>query len=333
MTGKAGSGGNAQSGVAAQLEAVRDVLRAMSRSPFDVEALLDTMCEHAVRLCHADFGGVSVPEGDRLRLAGSARAPAQVLAWAREHPTAIDRRTATGRVMLTGREVQIKDVFADPEWDSRDAQRMIGYRSTMSVPMHKGGQIIGVFGVVREAVGGFTDDEIELLRTFADQAAIVLDNVRLLHTIERQREELAHYLPSTVATLVSSPAGARQLAAHRREITSVFCDIRGFTAFAETAEPEEVLDVLSEYQREMGQLVLAHGGTLEHYAGDGIMAFLNDPQAVPDHARESWIFKMLLKGSKQIRLSSAHHVQAELVTTRDFSFPAIPASGCVKSLH
>ena len=86
---------------------------------------------------------------------------------------------------------------------------------------------------------------------------------------------------------MSSPDGASLLVAHRRDITAVFCDIRGFTAFAEAAEPEEVLDVLSEYQREMGRIVLAHHGTIEHYAGDGIMSFLNDPHPVPEHAREA----------------------------------------------
>ena len=274
-------------GASAQLAAVRDVLRAISRAPFDVDALLNTVCEHAVQLCHADFGYVFVPEGDHLRLAGSARAPAEMLAEVRQHPPVIDRRTGTGRALLTGHEVQIEDVFADPEWDFRDAQRLSGYRSTMSVPMRKEAEIIGVFSLARLAVGRYSDDEIELIKTFADQAAIVIDNVRLLRTIERQREELAHYLPSTVAKLVSSPDGASLLAAHRRDITAVFCDIRGFTGFTERAEPEEVLDVLSEYQREMGGIVLAHDGTIEHYAGDGIMSFLNDPHPVPEHPQEA----------------------------------------------
>lgn len=272
-----------RSSAAVQLEAVRDVLRTMSDSPFDLEGVLGAACEHAVRLCRADFGEVFVPEADRLRLVGSARAPAAMLSYMREHPMQIDRRTGTGRAMLSGHEVQIEDVFADAEWDFREVQNLGAYRTTMSVPLRKEGRVIGVFTVFRKAVERFTDDEVDLIRTFADQAAIVVDNVRLLGTIERQRQELAHYLPSTVAELVSSPDGAALLAAHRRDISAVFCDIRGFTAFAETAEPEEVVNVLSDYQRHMGRIVLAHGGTLEHYAGDGIFAFLNDPKPIPDH--------------------------------------------------
>ena len=132
-------------------------------------------------------------------------------------------------------------------------------------------------------VGSFDQEAVALLRTFADQAAIVVDNVDLLRTVERQRGELAKYLPSTVAELISSPDDAELLAAHRQEITAVFSDLRGFTAFANAAEPEELFDVLSEYQHEMGRVILDHGGTLEHYAGDGIMSFLNDPKPIPNH--------------------------------------------------
>jgi class 3 adenylate cyclase len=269
----------------ARFEAVRDVLRAMSRTPFDVDAILQTMCEHAVRLCHADFGYVFVPEDGHLRVAGSSQAPAEMLAYIREHPPEVDRRTGTGRAMLEGREVQIEDVEQDPEWQYEAARERGPYRATMSVPLQKEHRILGVFSVARREPGPFDEGDVELVRTFADQAALVVDNVALLRTVERQREELAHFMPSTVARLVSSPDGARLLAAHRRDITAVFCDIRGFTGFAEISEPEEVLEILRHYQLEMGRLVLAHRGTIEHYAGDGIMSFLNDPEPVEDHPR------------------------------------------------
>jgi GAF domain-containing protein len=206
----------------ARFEAVRDVLRAMSRTPFDVDAILQTMCEHAVRLCHADFGYVFVPEDGRLRVAGSSKAPAEMLAYIREHPPELDRRTGTGRAMLEGREVQIEDVLADPEWEYEAARARGPYRATMSIPLQKEQRILGVFSVGRAEPGRFGEREVELVRTFADQAAIVIDNMALLGTIDRQREELAHYLPSTVAKLVSSPDGATLLTAHRRDITAVF---------------------------------------------------------------------------------------------------------------
>ena len=86
---------------------------------------------------------------------------------------------------------------------------------------------------------------------------------------------------------MSSPEGEQLLAGHRRQITAVFCDLRGFTAFAETAEPEELFGVLRDYHEAMGALIVEHGGTLEHFAGDGIMIFFNDPVLQADHAQRA----------------------------------------------
>ncbi|TME12499.1 MAG: adenylate/guanylate cyclase domain-containing response regulator [Chloroflexi bacterium] len=109
----------------------------------------------------------------------------------------------------------------------------------------------------------------------------------LLHTIELQKEELSRFLSPQVAALVSSPEGAQLLAGHRRLATSVFCDLRGFTPFSEAAEPEEVLGVLREYHKAMGELIVEHGGTLEHFAGDGMMVFFNDPVRQDDHVERA----------------------------------------------
>ena len=107
---------------------------------------------------------------------------------------------------------------------------------------------------------------------------------QLLATIDRQRSELARFLSPQVAALVSSEDGEAMLAGHRREITAMFCDLRNFTSFSETAEPEEVLGFLRSYHGVMGPLIVEHEGTLEHFAGDGFMTFFNDPVPQPDHA-------------------------------------------------
>jgi len=109
----------------------------------------------------------------------------------------------------------------------------------------------------------------------------------LLETIERQKGELSRFLSPQVAALVSTPEGEALLAGHRREATAVFCDLRGFTAFSDQAEPEEVLGLLREYQGQMGRLIVEHGGTLEHFAGDGMMIFFNDPVPQPDHVERA----------------------------------------------
>ena len=106
----------------------------------------------------------------------------------------------------------------------------------------------------------------------------------LRDTIERQRSQLARFLSPQVAALVESADGEALLAGHRREITAMFCDLRNFTVFSETAEPEEVLGFLRAYHAAMGALIVEYEGTLEHFAGDGFMTFFNDPVFQDDHA-------------------------------------------------
>jgi len=119
------------------------------------------------------------------------------------------------------------------------------------------------------------------------EAEYVARLAALNETIERQRRELTRFLSPQVAALVSSPEGEQLLAGHRRQITVAFADLRGFTAFAQQAEPEELLGVLAEYHAMMGRQIVAHSGTLEHFAGDGMMVFFNDPVAQPDHAERA----------------------------------------------
>ena len=98
---------------------------------------------------------------------------------------------------------------------------------------------------------------------------------------------MSRFLSPQVAALVSTAEGQQLLAGHRREATAVFCDLRGFTAFSDSAEPEEVLGLLREYHAMMGALIVEHGGTLEHFAGDGMMVFFNDPVPQADHVERA----------------------------------------------
>jgi len=193
-----------------------------------------------------------------------------------------DRGTLIGRTLMELRAVHIVDILEDREYTFSEAQRTGGYRTILGVPMLHDGFPIGVFVVWRRVVKAFTDREISLLTTFADQAVLAMGNVSLFQTVERQRTELARFAPQ-VASLLSSAEGKQLLAGHRRDITALFADLRGFTAFAETAEPEEVLGVLREYHAAVGELAVAAGGTVEHFAGDGLMIFFNDPTPVSEH--------------------------------------------------
>jgi class 3 adenylate cyclase len=109
----------------------------------------------------------------------------------------------------------------------------------------------------------------------------------LLRTIKAQKEELSRFFSPQVAALVSSPEGVQMLAGHRRVATSLFADLRGFTPFSEATDPEVVLDVLREYHVAMGALIVAAGGTVEHFAGDGMHVFFNDPIVQEDHVERA----------------------------------------------
>lgn len=125
----------------------------------------------------------------------------------------------------------------------------------------------------------------------------------LNETIARQKQELSRFLSPQVAALISSSDGEQLLAGHRRQITVVFADLRGFTAFAQQAEPEELFGVLAEYHSMMGAQIVEHGGTLEHFAGDGMMVFFNDPIAQADHVERA--IRMAVAMREQfVRLSS-----------------------------
>jgi adenylate cyclase len=193
-----------------------------------------------------------------------------------------NRESAMGRALLERKPVQIVDVLADPEYRLAEAQRLSGFRTLLGIPLLRDGEPIGVLSVWRRHVEAFTASEIGLLSTFADQAVLAIETVRLFETIDRQRSELARYAPQA-AELLSSAEGEQLLAGHRREITALFADLRGFTTFAEQAEPEEVLGVLRQYHSVVGELALANGGTVEHFAGDGLMFFFNDPKPIADH--------------------------------------------------
>jgi class 3 adenylate cyclase len=261
-----------------QQRAISGVLRAVARSA-GLQPVLDEIVEACRRLCDADYGALYLLDRELLYLATDQGDP-QSAEYDREHPHALDRTTGAGRTAVTGRPVNIPDVVADPEYVYAGP---FGYRALLGMPIKVDEELIGVAILVRREPGAFSDAHIALVRTFADQAAIALTNARLLDAVERQRAELSRFLSPQVAELITSEDGERLLAGHRAYITCFFCDLRGFTAFAETAAPEELFDVLRDYQGALGRLIPAHGGTLEHFAGDGLMVFFNDPVPLSDH--------------------------------------------------
>jgi adenylate cyclase len=264
--------------------ALHDVMQTIARSTFDLDAVLQTVIDRAVKLCNADSGNIArrTGAGDEYRVVAFTGFGADYEQQVRERVYVPERGSVIGRALLERRIVRIDDVLEDAEYTLAGIQRAGGYRSVLGVPIVRQGEPIGCIGVGRNEVEPFSDAEVRLVQTFAAQVAVAVENVRLFQTVERQRTELARFAPQ-VASLLSSDDGERLLSGHRREITALFCDLRGFTPFAETAEPEEVLGVLREYHLTVGEAVTANAGTVEHFGGDGLMAFFNDPVPSEEH--------------------------------------------------
>jgi len=264
-----------------QQRAISDVLGVVARSE-GLDVVFEAAVENAARLCAAEYGQICIADGDVFRLAGSHGASDEVVEYERAHPMPRDRTSVVGRVAVTGDVVHIPDVFEDPDYEW-GTQEILGYRAMLGIPIVLEDELIGVFSVVRSEPVPFTEEHIELVKTFAHQAAIAISNARLMEAVERQRSELSRFVSPQVAELVTSEDGQKLLAGHRAYVTSMFCDLRGFTSFTELAEPEELFEVLQEYHAALGELIPRYQGTLEHFAGDGLLVFFNDPVPVDDH--------------------------------------------------
>ena len=276
-------------------KASNDVLAIMSRSAFDLQTVLEAVVGAARRLCRADYGAAYVGQDGAFRVVASAGGSPELDEYERSHPITPGRDSLVGRVALTGEMYQLEDVLGDVDYAPTPGQAAGGYRTLLGIPILIDSDIVGVLALTRNEVRPFAPAEQGLAAGFAEQAAIGMANARLLATIDRQRGQLARFLSPQVAALVSSADGEALLAGHRREITAMFCDLRNFTTFSESAEPEEVLGFLRLYHATVGDLVVEHGGTLEHFAGDGIMVFFNDPVIQADHAARAVRMSMAIR--------------------------------------
>ena len=224
-----------------QQTATSEVLKVISRSAFDLQPVLDTLVESAARLCSAERGYIMrLSEDGQYHLAVSYPAVGELEEFVRQHPLAPDRGSITGRVALERRTVQIEDVLADPNYRLQEQQRIEGYRSLLGVPLLRDGIVIGVFVLWRNRVDRFTDKQIDLVTTFADQAVIAIENVRLFQELQQRNRDLTEALEQQTATskilevIASSPTDLQPVMDAIAESAARLCD--GASAFIQRVD-------------------------------------------------------------------------------------------------
>jgi two-component system, NtrC family, sensor kinase len=182
--------------------ATSDVLKVISRSTADVQPVLDTVVETAVRLCSADSGGITIREGEVYRYVAASQATTKnVEYWEALRQRAIvpGRDNIAGQVVLEGKVVHVADILADPDYALPEVVAA-GRRTTLGVPLLREGTVLGAIHLSRQRVEPFTERQIELVRTFADQAVIAIENARLLGELQARTRDLEESLEYQTAT-------------------------------------------------------------------------------------------------------------------------------------
>jgi GAF domain-containing protein len=182
-----------------QQTATADVLKVISRSAFDLQPVLDTIVQTASRLCEAEFAAIFKLQGEKYEIASANNAAEAFVKHAAEHPIPPGRGFLVGRTALERKTVHIPDCLADPEYTALDYQTVGHYRTMLGVPLLREGVPIGVIGLMRAAVRPFTDKQIDLVTTFADQAVIAIENVRLFDEVQARTEDLSESLKQQTA--------------------------------------------------------------------------------------------------------------------------------------
>jgi class 3 adenylate cyclase len=268
--------------------ATNEILRLIRNSPSDAQPVFEAIVKSGAKLFPGAAVAVGLPRGDEVdAVAVADEDPIRAKAWRNLFPVPLTRDYMHGVAMLDGRELDYPDMEKAPNKDSAGARnfRASGYRAVAMMPMLRDGEAIGVISVVRVDPGPLSNEQLAVLRTFASQAVIAIENTKLLNklrqtnaTLENVSRQLAKYISPQLYQSIIDGRQDVKIESTRKKLTIFFSDIEGFAEITDQLESEELTALLNEYLTEMSGIAERHGANFDKFIGDAIMCYFGDPE-------------------------------------------------------
>ncbi len=295
--------------------ATNEILHIISSSPSEAQPVFDAIVRTGTRLFPGSAISIALPVGDVVD--GVAVADEDALrgdVWRQRFPFPLTREYMHGVAILDGREIDIPDVAVAENRDSAGARNFLatGYRAVTMMPMLRDGRAIGVLSVVRISPGPLSEEQLSLLRTFAAQAVIAIENTRLVNELRQTNtalgnvsQQLAKYIsPQLYRSIIEGDLDVA-IESKRRKLTVFFSDIVGFTEITDQLEAEELTGLLNEYLTLMSGIAEKHGANFDKFIGDAIMCYFGDPVSAGVKEDADACVRMALEMQEQLhRLQS-----------------------------
>src|SRR5271166_762370 len=276
-----------------QQTATAEVLKVISRSAFDLTLATTTILEAAAKLCRAPLATLHLRDGEVCRLVTQFGLPEAFERQAREAPIPIRYPLHSRRSARAGEFAHFSDAWTDPDYLYKATARLGGYRAIVVIPLMREGELVGIFSLGRPEPEPFTESQIKLTQTFADQAAIAIENARLFNEVKARTDELSEALEHQKASGEVLRAIAQSVAdatppvegrseapeGNRRPVTVLFCDLVGYTRLSSQLDPEDVHTLLERFFTLVDAIVDRFGGTIDKHIGDAAMALFGAPVA------------------------------------------------------